>query len=117
MATPSPNEEPFDSNCRTIVDCQAQKDERGREEGAGKAGMMGPATGGETAMQSSDKIAFAERPTCTIRQAAEATGLSRSSLYQRIADDQLLTHKIGRRRLVNVKSLLALVGADPRPPT
>ena len=68
-------------------------------------------------MRSSDKIHISERVTCTIRQAAEATGLSRSTLYQRIADDQLLTHKIGRRRLVNVKSLLALVGADPRPTT
>jgi predicted DNA-binding transcriptional regulator AlpA len=36
-------------------------------------------------MQSSNKIVFADRPTCTIRQAAEATGLSRSTLYQRIS--------------------------------
>jgi excisionase family DNA binding protein len=67
---------------------------------------------GETAMPSSDKIAFGDRPTCTIRQATEATGLGRSTIYQRIADEQLLTHKVGRRRLIVVKSLLALVGAD-----
>ena len=58
----------------------------------------------------SDKIPFAERPVCTVRQAAEATGLGRSTLYQRIADQQLQTHKVGRRRLIVVKSLLALVG-------
>jgi excisionase family DNA binding protein len=63
-------------------------------------------------MQSDDKLKFSERPTCTIRQAAEATGLSRSTLYQRIADDQLQTTRVGRRRLVLVSSLLALVGAD-----
>jgi excisionase family DNA binding protein len=68
---------------------------------------------GETVMPLSDKIAFGDRPTCTIRQATEATGLGRSTIYQRIADEQLLTHKVGRRRLIVVKSLLALVGADP----
>jgi excisionase family DNA binding protein len=68
---------------------------------------------GETVMPSSDKIAFGDRPTCTIRQATEATGLGRSTIYQRIADEQLLTYKVGRRRLIVVKSLLALVGADP----
>lgn len=63
-------------------------------------------------MRSDDKIPFAERPVCSIRQAADATGLSRSTIYQQIADKQLLTHKLGRRRLVDVASLLALVGAD-----
>jgi excisionase family DNA binding protein len=63
-------------------------------------------------MRSSDKIAFGDRPTCTIRQAAEATGLGRTTIYTRIADGQLVTQKVGRRRLINVESLLALVGAD-----
>ena len=63
-------------------------------------------------MRSDDKIPFEERPTCTIRQATAATGLSRSTLYQLIADELLLTKKVGRRRLINVPSLLALVGAD-----
>jgi excisionase family DNA binding protein len=63
-------------------------------------------------MRSDEKIRFSERPTCTIREAADATGLSRSTLYQRIADEQLLTTRVGRRRLVLVASLLALVGAD-----
>ena len=66
-------------------------------------------------MRSDDKILFSERATCTIRQAVEATGLSRSSLYQLIADERLLTTKVGRRRLVIVSSLLALVGADRIP--
>ncbi len=39
------------------------------------------------AMRSEDKIPFVERPTCTIRQAIEATGLSRSTLYQLITDE------------------------------
>jgi excisionase family DNA binding protein len=62
-------------------------------------------------MQSTDKIAFGDRPTCTVRQATEATGLGRSTIYQRIAAKELATHKLGRRRLIDVKSLLKLVGA------
>jgi excisionase family DNA binding protein len=63
-------------------------------------------------MRSPDKIAFGDRPTCTVRQATEATGVGRSTIYKRIAAKELLTHKLGRRRLIDVKSLLKLVGAD-----
>ena len=54
-------------------------------------------------------IPFAQRPTCSIAEACEATGLGRSKLYELIGDGQLDTTSIGRRRLVRVPSLLRLV--------
>jgi excisionase family DNA binding protein len=58
-------------------------------------------------------IPFDQRPSCTLREACRATGLSRTTLYERMAAGDLKTITIGRRRLVNVASLLKLVGADP----
>ncbi|MEH2485871.1 helix-turn-helix transcriptional regulator [Bradyrhizobium sp. AZCC 2230] len=62
---------------------------------------------------SAEIIPFHQRPTCTVKEACRATGLSRTTLYERMADGTLLTKPVGRRRLVNVKSLLKLVGAEP----
>jgi excisionase family DNA binding protein len=59
------------------------------------------------------EIPFWQRPSCTIREACQATGLSRTTLYERIATGELKTKPLGRRRLVNVRSLLKLVGAGP----
>jgi hypothetical protein len=60
-----------------------------------------------------DDIPFCQRPSCTVREACRASGLSRTTLYERMATGELETKPIGRRRLVNVRSLLKLVGADP----
>jgi excisionase family DNA binding protein len=54
-------------------------------------------------------IPFGERPTCTIAEACEATGLGRSKLYELIGEGRIDTTTIGRRRLVRVPSLLRLV--------
>lgn len=56
------------------------------------------------------EIPFRQRPSCTIREACEATGLSRTTLYERMAKGELITKTVGRRRLVNVPSLLKLAG-------
>ena len=63
--------------------------------------------------QSGEDIPFDQRPSCTLREACRATGLSRTTLYERMAAGELKTTTIGRRRLVNVTSLLKLVGAEP----
>lgn len=47
--------------------------------------------------------------TCSIQDAAKATGLSRSSIYNLIAAQRIATTKVGKRRLVQVASLEALV--------
>jgi excisionase family DNA binding protein len=57
------------------------------------------------------EIPFEQRPSCTMREACRATGLSRTTLYERMAAGELKTTTVGRRRLVNVPSLMLLVGA------
>jgi excisionase family DNA binding protein len=53
-------------------------------------------------------IPFAQRLTCTIDEACQATGLGRTKLYELIGAGCLDTTTIGRRRLVLVRSLRAL---------
>ncbi|WP_423873794.1 excisionase family DNA-binding protein [Bradyrhizobium sp.] len=54
---------------------------------------------------------FAQRFTCTIKEACELTGLGRTKLYELIVDGHLATTTVGRRRLVVVSSLLSLLEA------
>ena len=56
-----------------------------------------------------DTIPFAQRLTCTIPEACKATGLGRTKLYELIGGGYLDTITIGRRRLVQVTSLLSIV--------
>ncbi len=57
-------------------------------------------------------IPFAQRLTCTIDEACQATGLGRTKLYELIGAGCLDTTTIGRRRLVLVRSLQSLIGAN-----
>ena len=47
----------------------------------------------------------------SIREAAQATGLSLATLYRLISDGRLKTVKIGARRLIPVAALTALLDA------
>jgi hypothetical protein len=58
------------------------------------------------------RIPFCERPVCSIADAAEATGLSRSKLYDLMKGGLIEWTKIGSRRLVVVSSLLRFLQAD-----
>jgi hypothetical protein len=53
-------------------------------------------------------IPFHERPYCSVKEASQATGLSRSRLYE-LFDEGLDSVKVGKRRLVSVPSLLHLL--------
>ena len=55
---------------------------------------------------------FAQRLTCTIDNACEVTGLGRTKLYELIGAGRIVTTTIGRRRLVVVRSLLALLDTN-----
>ena len=59
---------------------------------------------------------FAQRLTCTIDDACEVTGLGRTKLYELIGTGHLITTTVGRRRLVLVSSLQALLGVNPSEP-
>jgi excisionase family DNA binding protein len=54
-------------------------------------------------------VPFAQRLACTINEACRAIGLGRTKLYELISEGRVETTMIGRRRLVLVRSLLALV--------
>jgi len=80
-----------------------QRQEEGREGGL----RMRPPHKFVDAIRSA--IPFAERLTCTIDEACQATGLGRTKLYELIGNERLRTTTIGRRRLVLVSSLLQLL--------
>lgn len=54
-------------------------------------------------------IPFAQKVSCTIREACDATGLGRTTIYEHINRGRLKSKMVGRRRLVLVRSLLDLV--------
>ena len=56
-------------------------------------------------------IPFAQRLTCTIDEACQATAFGRTKLYELIGAGYLDTTTVGRRRLVLVRSLRTLLAA------
>jgi len=69
-----------------------------------------PADAGKSRQGGPVHIPFAERPACSIDDAAEASGLSRSMLYNKMKSGELEWTKVGARRLIKVPSLLRLLG-------
>jgi len=61
---------------------------------------------------SSVEIRFMERPTCTIKEACKASGIGRTKFYELIKGGELKMVSVGRRRLVQVPSLLKFLGLD-----
>jgi excisionase family DNA binding protein len=61
------------------------------------------------------RLPFAQRLTCTVAEACEVTGLGRTRLYELIGNGRVTTTTVGRRRLIIVQSLLALVGVNATP--
>jgi len=59
-------------------------------------------------------IPFAQRLSCTIEEACQATGLGRTKLYEMMDAGQVKTYHVGKRRLILVASLLKLAGVKPR---
>ncbi len=49
--------------------------------------------------------------TATVREACEMTGLGKTKIYELMAQGALQSQTVGRRRLVKVDSLRAIVGA------
>lgn len=80
-------------------------------------GRENPSGHEDGAVQNSGKafqgaIPFAQRLTCTIEEACDATGLGRTKLYELIGGGHLDTITIGRRRQVLVRSLRRLIGDE-----
>jgi hypothetical protein len=58
-----------------------------------------------------ERIPFGERLTCSVDDATEVSGLSRSMIYNKMKSGEIEWTKIGARRLIKVPSLLRLLGA------
>ena len=52
------------------------------------------------------------RTTCTVEESAEILGISRKLAYQAAATGEIPTLRIGRRLLVPVPKLIAMLGGD-----
>ena len=66
--------------------------------------------------KSSGEIPFMQRPTCTIQEACKAAGMGRTKFYELINGGELKTVSVGRRRLVQVPSLLKFLQIETDPP-
>jgi excisionase family DNA binding protein len=60
----------------------------------------------------SREVPFRERISCSITEACQATGLGRTKLYMLIDAGAVTSTMVGRRRLILMDSLLALL--DPK---
>lgn len=58
------------------------------------------------------EIPFMQRPTCTIKEACKASGMGRTKFYELIKGGELQMISVGRRRLVQVPSLLKFLRVD-----
>lgn len=65
----------------------------------------------------STTIPFWARISCTVEEACGLTGLGRTTIYLKIRTHELKTAKVGRRTLVIIDSLMALVNACGAPGT
>jgi len=54
-------------------------------------------------------IPFMQRPTCTIKEACKAAGVGRTKFYELIKCGEIKITSVGRRRLVQVPSLLGFL--------
>ncbi len=62
----------------------------------------------------SNNVEKQPRRALSIREAADACGLSRATLYRLIAEGKLTTSKIGARRLVPVGAIDALLSGGEK---
>jgi hypothetical protein len=60
------------------------------------------------------RIPFSERPSCSVNEAVEASGLARSKVFDLIKTGRLASVKIDKRRMVIVPSLLELMRTGSR---
>ena len=54
-------------------------------------------------------IPFNERISCTVAEACDSTGLGRTTVYELIKEGRIETRKIGKRTLILVPSLRAMM--------
>ena len=60
-------------------------------------------------------IPFADRVTCSVRDAVEATSISRSRLYELMAQGRIEFRLQGRHRVIVVASLIRMLDIEREP--
>jgi hypothetical protein len=71
-----------------------------------------PATTTKVQLGAPERIPFGDRLTCSVDDATEVSGLSRSMIYNKMKSDEIELTKIGARRLIKVPSLLRFLGVE-----
>ncbi|HWA67424.1 MAG TPA: helix-turn-helix domain-containing protein [Mycobacteriales bacterium] len=59
-------------------------------------------------------MAGPERLTMTVEEAAQVLGISRNSAFRAVRSGELPAVRIGRRLLIPLAQVTALLGAEPR---
>jgi hypothetical protein len=59
-------------------------------------------------------IPFEQRWWVSISEAQQATGIGRTRLFEAIAKNKIVSKKVGSRRLLSVRSLVAMYGPDTK---
>lgn len=54
-------------------------------------------------------VPFRERLSASVEETIEATDLGRTYLYELIGQGKIRTFKVGRRRLIDVRSIIQLL--------
>ena len=96
-------------SCRALYEWEGHVRYNRREKTGGQLSQVSLST--PNAAEPST-MPFAQRLTCTIDDACEVTGLGRTKLYELMGAGHIVTTTIGRRRLVVVQSLLALLDTN-----
>ena len=76
------------------------------------ASVTDRSTRAKKAPHPSVEIPFMQQPTCTIKEACKASGMGRTKFYELIKGGELKMISVGRRRLVQVPSLLKFLRLD-----
>lgn len=65
----------------------------------------------EVRTDGTERIPFRDRLTCSVDDACDASGLSRSLIYQKLKSGEIESKKVNSRRLIVVPSLIRLLRA------
>jgi excisionase family DNA binding protein len=65
--------------------------------------------------QPGSKPLLGERLTYSVQEAVQLTGLHKITIHRAIADGKLRSHLVGRRRLIDARSLRTYVGVENEP--
>lgn len=79
--------------------------------------MAAAATTAKSAAEKPAKAILRQRLTYSVKEAVDLTGLHKITIHRAIADGKLRSRLVGRRRLIDARSLHQYVGVEENEPT